>query len=128
MSARLSIGVLETRRDARIKQLASLGPLLQGTMTRIAVTCGNPNCRCARGEKHHSHILTKKVSGKTKSLYIPVDKVEEVGKWIEEHRRAKQLLREISEFNEKIIRAHVSTKRARAANRDAAATPRNSKP
>ena len=128
MSPRLSTGVLESRRDARIRELASVGPLLQGSLTKIRVSCGNLNCRCARGEKHHSHILTKKVRGKTKSLYVPVDMVEEVRGWIEEHRRAKRLLKEISELNEKIIRAHVSTKRARSAKRAAAAKRRKPSP
>jgi DNA-dependent RNA polymerase auxiliary subunit epsilon len=114
MSPRLSIGVLKARRDARIRELASVGPLLQGSLAQIGVTCGNPNCRCARGEKHRSHILTKKVRGKTKSLYVPVDLVEDAREWVEEHRRVKKLLKEISELNEKIIRAHVGTKRSRA--------------
>lgn len=114
MSPRLSIGVLKARRDARIRELASVGPLLQGSLAEIGVTCGNPNCRCARGEKHRSHILTKKVRGKTKSLYVPVDLVEDVRAWVEEHRRVKKLLKDISELNEKIIRAHVGTRRAKA--------------
>lgn len=121
MGARLSVEVLKARRDARVKELASLGPMLQGSLAEIGVTCGNPNCRCARGEKHRSHIVTKKVRGKTKSLYIPVDMVEEVRTWIEEHRRAKRLMKEVSDLNEKIVRAHVGTKRAKRANRAAAA-------
>ena len=52
MSPKLSIGVLETRRNAKLKELAGVGPLLQGSLAEIRVTCGNPNCRCARGEKH----------------------------------------------------------------------------
>ena len=121
MSPKLSTAVLESRRDARIRELASVGPLLQGSLTRIRVRCGNPNCRCARGEKHQSHILTKKVRGKTKSLYVPVDMVEEVRGWIEEHRRVKLLLKEISELNEKIVRGHVATRRSRGAKRAAGA-------
>ena len=120
MSPKLSIGVLETRRDAKLRQLAEAGPMIQGSLTRIGVTCGNPNCKCARGEKHLSHILTKKVRGKSKSLYVPVDMVETVRKWVEEHKRVKRLLKEVSELNEKIIRAHVPTKRAKAKNRAAA--------
>lgn len=117
MSPKLSIGVLETRRDAKLRQLAEAGPMIQGSLTRIGVTCGNPNCKCARGEKHVSHILTKKVRGKSRSLYVPVDMVETVRKWVEEHKRVKRLLKEVSELNEKIIRAHVPSKRARAQNR-----------
>lgn len=125
MSPKLSIRVLETRRDAKLRQLAEAGPMIQGSLTRIGVTCGNPNCKCARGEKHVSHILTKKVRGKSKSLYVPVDMVETVRKWVEEHKRVKRLLKEVSELNEKIIRAHVPTERAKAKNRAAAERVRN---
>lgn len=120
MKQKLSIGVLEKRREAKLKQLAKVGPLLQGSLAEIRVTCGNPNCRCARGQKHRSHILKRQVRGKTQSLYVPVDMVEEARKWVEEHRRVKRLLREISELNRSILKAYVPTKRARAANRAAA--------
>lgn len=117
MQQRLSIGVLETRRDAKLKQLAAVGPVLQGSLAEIGVTCGNPNCRCARGHKHRSHILKRQVRGKTQSLYVPVDMVEEARRWVEEHRRVQRLLKEISELNRSILKAYVPTKRARAANR-----------
>ena len=120
MKPKLSIGMLEKRRDAKLKQLAGVGPLLQGSLGEIRVTCGNPNCRCARGHKHRSHILKREVRGKTQSLYVPVDMVEEARKWVEEHRRVKRLLTEISELNRSILKAYVPTKRARAANRGAA--------
>ena len=118
MESKLSIGGLQARRDAKVNKLASFGPTLQGTLTNVGVTCGNPNCRCARGHKHRSFRVTKKVAGKTKSLYVPVDMLEEVQEWIKQHRQLKKLLQEISDLNEKIIRAYVSTKRAKKANRD----------
>ena len=117
MTRKLSTGMLERRRDAKLKQLAEVGPMLQGSLAEIGVTCGNPNCRCARGHKHRSHILKRQVRGKTQSLYVPVDMVEEARRWVEEHRRVQQLLKEISELNRSIIKAYVPTKRARAANR-----------
>jgi len=125
MKQKLSIGVLEARRNAKVKQLAQIGPLLQGSLAEIRVTCGNPNCRCARGHKHTSHILKRQVRGKTQSLYVPVDMVKEARKWVEEHRRAKRLLKEISELNRSILKAYVPTKRARAANRATAESVRN---
>ena len=120
MTQKLSIAVLETRRGARLKELAGTGPVLEGSLAEIRVTCGNPNCRCARGEKHRSHILKREFRGKTQSLYVPVDLVKEAQDWVQEYRRVRSLLREISELNRSIIRAHVATKRARAANRAAA--------
>jgi len=122
MQQKLSIGVLEVRRDAKLKLLARVGPVLQGSLAEIRVTCGNRNCRCARGQKHVSHILKRQVRGKTQSLYVPVDMVEEARRWVAEHRRVKRLLGEISELNRSILRAYVPSKRARAANANLAVT------
>lgn len=109
----ISINVLKKRRDAAIKRLSSGKPFVEGSLGKIRVTCGNPNCRCANGgEKHISHVLTKKVAGKTKSVYVPVDMAEEVGEWIKEHRRLKEELKKISALSESIIRQHVSTRQA----------------
>ena len=99
----LSIEVLEMRRDAKIKQLKKIGSVLQGTVSTVKTTCGKSNCRCARGEKHISNILTKKVNGKTKSLYIPNDMVDKTKKWVEENKKLRMLQKEISELNEQII-------------------------
>jgi hypothetical protein len=117
MQQKLSIEVLRTRRAARLRELADVGPVLQGSFAQIRVTCGNPNCRCARGEKHTSHILKRQVRGRTQSLYVPVDMVEEVRQWVNEYRRVQRLLAQISDLNRSIISAHVPTRRARAANR-----------
>ncbi len=117
MQQKPSIEMLRRRRDARLRQLASTGPLIQGSLAEIKVRCGNPNCRCARGHKHTSHILKRQVRGRTQSLYVPVDMVPEVRKWVAEYRRVQELLKEISELNRQIIRAYVPTKRARAKNR-----------
>jgi DNA-dependent RNA polymerase auxiliary subunit epsilon len=109
----ISINVLKKRRDAAIKRLSGGKPLMEGSLGKKQVTCGNPNCRCMKdGEKHISHVLTKKVRGKTKSLYVPVDMVEEVSEWIKEHRRVKEELKKISALSEQIIKQHVSTKQA----------------
>jgi len=123
VSPKLSIGVLQARRDARLKELAGVGPVLEGSLARIGVRCGNPNCRCARGQKHTAHILKRQVRGKTQSLYVPVDLVEEARHWVEEYRRARGVLREVSELNRAILRAHVGSKRAKARNRAAATGP-----
>ena len=123
MPTKLSIPVLQTRRDARLNQLAKIGPVLQGCLVHKRVTCGNPNCRCARGEKHQAWQLTKKVRGTTKSCYVPVDMVDEVRQWLAEGRRVKRLLQEISALNEQLLRAHVPTRRERAARAAAAPHP-----
>ena len=115
----LSIGVLESRRNAKLKKLAQTGPVIQGSITTVGVKCGNPGCKCARGEKHISNILTKKVNGKTKSVYVPSDMLQEAKEWAEEHRKVKKLIKEISDLSEQILKLYVKTKKAKKRNLDA---------
>jgi hypothetical protein len=102
----------ETRRDAKLRKLGTLGPMVAASLCRRMVTCGNPRCKCAGGEKHESWCLTYKVRAKTKTVHVPRDMVKEVEAWVKEHRRAKELLSEISELGLEIIRRHVPARRA----------------
>ena len=98
---------------SRLAKLAECGPLIDGSLVVIRRRCGNPNCRCARGHKHPAHYLTRKVAGKTVSLYIPVDLVEDVRKWHNEYRRLKKLVAEICERQREVVRRFTTEKRRR---------------
>ncbi len=102
----------ETRRDAKLRKLGGLGPMVAASLCRRMVTCGNPRCKCARGEKHESWCLTYKEKAKTKTVHVPRDMVKEVEKWVREHRRAKELISQISDLGLQIIRRHIPAKRA----------------
>jgi hypothetical protein len=112
----LSTGVIISRRDARLRRLGGIGPLLQGSISTIAVRCGNPSCCCARGDKHVSHVLTMKVSGKTRTVYVPSGMLKEARKWSRQFKLAKRLMKEISDLNVMLIRNHVSVERAKRRN------------
>jgi len=100
--------VARRMRDARMKKLAQAGPLVAASLVTQAVTCGRPQCRCAQGEKHLKHVLTFKRDGKTQTVYVPLDLLPEVRRWVAEHQRIKQLLRDISDLSLDLIRSHVT--------------------
>ena len=72
-----------------------------------------PGCHCTSGEKHHGHQLTYKVGGKTRTVYVPVDLTEEVRAWIDEYRRLKCLIQEISQLTLALVRSHVRERKRR---------------
>ena len=111
--------VIETRILARIRQLGECSISISGSFVRTSRKCGQKNCQCAKegGEKHPSCILTSKVRGKTKAVYVPVDIAEEVEAWAKERKKIKRLLKEIDDLAEQLIRQHVETKRASRANK-----------
>jgi hypothetical protein len=103
---------LARQRATRLAALGQLGPLIQGSLTRREVRCGNASCRCARGQRHVSYHLTRKVKNRTQSVYVPVDMIEEVRRWVSAFRHAKTLLREVSALSEQLLRCHVAARRA----------------
>lgn len=102
---------LTRQRTVLLEELGRFGPLIVGSLAEVGVKCGNPNCRCAKGERHTAYVLTGKTEGRTRTLHVPRGMVEEVGAWVEEHRRLKSLVRDISALSEQIVRLHVKASR-----------------
>ena len=118
MSEKVSINVLKMRVRAKIKELGNAKPFISGSFIRTSRKCGNPTCQCANGgPKHPCCMLSSKVKGKTKGIYIPVAIADEVESWVKEHQRIKKILKEIDGMNEQIIRMYVTTSRAVNKNR-----------
>ena len=118
MSEKVSINVLKMRVRAKIKELGNAKPFISGSFIRTSRKCGNPNCQCANGgPKHPCCMLSSKVKGKTKGIYIPVAIADEVESWVKEHQRIKKILKEIDGMNKQIIRMYVTTSRAVSKNR-----------
>jgi hypothetical protein len=92
--------------QSRLKQCAPRQPVLAASLVRITKFCGNATCHCRRGQKHPAYHLTYKVRGKTHTVYVPFDLVEDVRSWVNEHRRLKQLLKEISQLTLALVRGH----------------------
>jgi hypothetical protein len=93
--------LLRRMRDARVKDLVPRCPPLAASLGR------------QRGGGAH---VTLKEAGKTRTVYVPIDLTEEVQASISEHRRIKRLLREITQLQLALIRAH-RTEQARRAGR-----------
>ncbi len=86
--------------------------LIAGSLAEIHVKCGRAGCHCATGERHAKHLLTTKITGRTRTTYIPQELLPEVCRWRENYQRAKQLLKELSDVNEAILRGHGRRQRA----------------
>ena len=96
-----------TRREALLRQLAGIGPFIEGTLVRLP----RKDCR------HVAHRLTFKVKGKTHALYVPLDRVEDVIQWTREYKRLKKLVRNVTRAGMGELHNHVRARRARAAAR-----------
>ena len=104
--SRVSTPKLIQRRDAWLKKLGELGPMTRGSLVT------------AKRGGHTAHQLTVSVQGKTHTVYVPKDMVEEVKEWIKNHRRMQRILKEVSKLNMAIIHRHVPEGRGDARKRE----------
>ena len=79
------------------------------------VTCGNPACKCAKGERHGPiwYLTVTLGRGRTTGGIIPAEKVPEVRHWIENYHQLKDRLEKISEINRELLRRHRVQQRKR---------------
>ena len=103
--------------DARRVRLAPDTPVLAATLTQVRKRCGQPTCPCYHGQPHHAWHLTSKVRGKTRTVYVPPDLLDDVRSWIAAHQRLKATLDEIHQLTVALVRTHSRHQRRRAGRR-----------
>ena len=109
----VSIAMLKKQINTRASKLGQSKQFIVGSLVESKRKCGSKTCVCANGGALHSaHILTKRENGKTKTIYIPVDMVDEVREWSLEYKKIKKLIHEIDELSEKVIAATKKRKKA----------------
>lgn len=89
----------EKRRVSSLISIIEEGNFIRGNLVNMRRVCGNPNCKCARGEKHESLYLHAFKGGKQKMIYIPKNLESTVKYWVERHHKIVELTEDISEIN-----------------------------
>ena len=104
--------------QSRLQQLVPTGPLVAASLNRVSKRCGQPSCSCHHGGPlHQAHHLAFRQAGKTLTVYVPQDLLEEVQAWVLEYRRIKTLIDEISQLTVALVRGHVRHRRLRRGRR-----------
>ena len=92
-----SLGVLRRMQKTREKKLSAIGPVLGGSLVRMP--------------RHNSLYLTDKAEGKTRTMYVPLDRLGEAKRWNRNYKEAKRLLAELSAIQRHILRAEIAAAR-----------------
>ena len=86
------------RGEQLLKHLRRLGPFLAASLVVRKKRCGRQDCRCAQeGPIHPTANVTWKEKGKTCTLHVPQELIEEVAQWIEEWKTVRELVHQMSE-------------------------------
>jgi hypothetical protein len=103
---KISDWALRQRRKGLAKLLPPAEEILRGSLVERYVTCGNPNCKCSRCERHGPiwYLTVTLGPGRTTGGVIPSETVAEVRRWIENYQTYKAQLEKISEINRELLR------------------------
>jgi hypothetical protein len=97
---------LRKRKQGLAKLLPPVTEILRGSLVERYVTCGNPSCKCARGERHGPmwYLTVTLGPGRTTGGIVSEEKVAEVRAWIENYHKLKDHIEKISEINRELLR------------------------
>ncbi|HLN30506.1 MAG TPA: DUF6788 family protein [Gemmataceae bacterium] len=113
--SKISTLALRKRRESLARLLPPLREVLRGSLMERYLTCGKPDCRCARGERHGPVwylSVTLDQAHRTGSTVLS-HQVEQVRRWIENYHRVKERLEKISDINRELLRRDKGRKQPR---------------
>ena len=104
--AKLSTLALRNRREGLTKLLPPLREILRGSLMERYLTCGKPECKCARGERHGPvwYLSVSLDQAHRTGSTVPSHQVEQVRRWIENYHHVKERLEKISDINRELLR------------------------
>jgi hypothetical protein len=77
--------------------------MVYGSFYEIYRRCGNPRCRCAKGDKHQAKVLSLQEDGKTRLVYVRRSDEIWVGEQAENYRIYQKHMARIRKINEEIF-------------------------
>ena len=103
---KISTLALQQRRQGLVRLLPRLEETLRGSLMERYLTCGNPTCKCARGERHGPvwYLSVTLGPGRTTGGVVNAEQREQVQRWIANYRKVREHLEKISEINRELLR------------------------
>jgi hypothetical protein len=65
-------------------------PLLPGSVYTLKRRCGKPNCRCVKGQLHHTEVLSYRGGGRPQNITPRPGELEAFKQWTDGYRRFRQ--------------------------------------
>lgn len=85
--------------------------VLRGTLTTFRRRCGKPSCRCATGQPHASPALSFYEDGRTRTVTLRAEEVEEVAAAVARYEEAAEELAAAAEAGLARFRARRQARR-----------------
>jgi len=86
-------------------KLATIGPVMRGTVVLLGSTCGNPRCKCARGQKHPQYYFSVNIGKKTKMMYLGEKKRIEAEQYSNNYKMLWDIIEEMTLLNFELLKS-----------------------
>lgn len=96
----------ERRIRSRLHTLIGRSGVLRASILTLERRCGNPNCRCARGQLHKSLVIEQHRRGRTRMRTVRPEQKEQVEQWVESWMEVKALMDDLSEIHWEKLEKH----------------------
>ena len=96
------------------KEIAVIGFVKKGCLTKCYQSCRNPNCRCNKDSRFRHgpyFLLTSKEKAKTKTFSVPEGMLSEVRGYIDNFKLLRSKAKRLEEISEKIIKIKIKNYR-----------------
>lgn len=90
------------------KQLSTIGYICKGSLMRLYLRCGKPNCQCKTDEKaKHGpyNVWTRKVKGKTVTRYLSDTQAKLCKKFIQNANKLEAIVEKMRTLSVEMIEA-----------------------
>lgn len=88
-------------------------PIVKGSVYTLRRRCSKPSCRCARGEKHETVVMTASVGGKTRLWTLSAGHIAELRRRTERYRQFRRARAQLVKDQREILRLIDSIEKAR---------------
>ena len=92
---------LNNERNQLVQFVLKSKKMIKGTLYQSARVCGNPNCKCAKGDRHVSWYLIVNRDGRSKQDYVGATVPEEIKKCVDNFRAFKNATMRIRTIDKK---------------------------
>jgi hypothetical protein len=86
----------ERESRSRLKPIITREEFIHATPSLRRISCGKPNFKCRRGEKHSALVLTRSAHGTTEQLHIPKDQESEARRLVDRYHEVQDLVDRIA--------------------------------
>ena len=97
MRHRSHLSAAERSARSKLAKIAHEEPVLCGSLVHMKRQCGNPTCKCTRGERHESLCLAIQIDGKRKMFHVPRQLETRVTESVKNYQEMKALMKQASQ-------------------------------